>query len=134
MLPPISTKPRRGWLRISLRTLLLVVAAIAVWLGVQVNRATNQRRAVRMVGDRGGLVHYVHQCRTRPVQLGDFYPSSAFDPTIEAAGPAWLRRFLGEEYFQDVIYVNLEGHVASEGDADAKLIAALPTLEYVNMG
>jgi hypothetical protein len=131
---PAPPRSRRRWLSYSLRTLLLVTAAVAVWLGVQVNRATNQRRAVSMVKERGGTVRYAHQSRTQPVRLTDFYSSSTFDPDAPPPGPDWLRQRLGEEYFQDVLYVSLADRVASEGDADANLIAALPKLEYLDMG
>jgi hypothetical protein len=134
--PAKSAPPRspRRWLSFSLRTLLLVTAAVALWLGVQVNRATNQRRAVSMVKERGGTVRYAHQSRMHPIPLTDFYSSSTFDPDAPPPGPDWLRQGLGEEYFQDVIYVSLADRVASEGDADANLIAALPKLEYLDMG
>jgi hypothetical protein len=114
--------------------LLFVTAAVAVWLAVQVNRATNQRRAVSMVKERGGRVYYRHHGYTHPIPLTNLYSSTSFDVNAQPPGPAWLRGFLGAEYFQDVTYVSLAERVASEGDADAKLLAALPKLEYLDMG
>jgi hypothetical protein len=76
----------------------------------------------------------LHQGYTHPVPLSSLYSSSTFDPNVEPPGPAWLRDFVGVEYFQDVVYISLAERVASEGDADAKLIAALPKLEYLDMG
>ena len=87
---PSTPRSRRHWLRFSLRTLLLVTAAVAVWLGVQVNRATNQRRAVSMVKDRGGTVYYRHHGYTHPIPLTNPYSSSSFDPNVQPPGPAWL--------------------------------------------
>ena len=49
---------RRRWLRFSLRTLLLLTAVIAAWLGVQVNKAQKQRAAVAAIQEAGGKVHY----------------------------------------------------------------------------
>ena len=55
-----SPKPRR-WLRFSLRTLLILTALVAVWLGVQVNRAQKQRAAVAAIQEAGGFVmHPIH--------------------------------------------------------------------------
>src|SRR6185437_14530890 len=39
-------KPRRHYLTFSLRTLFVLTGAIALWLGVVVNRAREQREAV----------------------------------------------------------------------------------------
>ena len=50
-------KPRR-WLRFSLRTLLLLTAVVACWLGVQVNKAQKQKAAVAAIQAAGGGVIY----------------------------------------------------------------------------
>lgn len=131
---PAPPRSRRRWLKYSLRTLLLITAAVAVWLGVQVNRATNQRRAVSMVQERGGTFYYRHHGYTHPIPLTSLYSTSSFVPNAQPPGPALLRDFLGDEYFQDVMYVNLADRVSSEGDADARLLATLPKLEYLDMG
>src|SRR5262249_41157345 len=44
-----DTRPRRRWLEFSLRTMLLAVLALSVWLGWWVNRARNQAATVAAV-------------------------------------------------------------------------------------
>lgn len=78
--------------RFSIRTLLVVLTALAVWLGIQVNRARNVRLAVEAVEDVGGVVRYVHE-RTK---------SGTIDPNAKLPGPAWLRELIGDEYFVEV--------------------------------
>jgi len=46
------------WFRFSLRTLLLLIAALCVWLGIQVNAARRQKDAVAAILNTGGAVHY----------------------------------------------------------------------------
>ena len=72
------TKPKRRFLRFSLRSLLLVILVLCVVLGWKVERA---RRGPPNEWD-GGV-----QCR----------PS----------GPVWLRKQLGREFFDDVVEVDL---------------------------
>jgi hypothetical protein len=43
-MPPAP--PRRRWFRISLRTLLLLVTVLCIWLGVKVNLARRQKEAI----------------------------------------------------------------------------------------
>ena len=50
-------KPRR-LLRFSLRTLLLLTAVVACWLGVQVNKAQKHKAAVAAIEAAGGRVSY----------------------------------------------------------------------------
>ena len=84
---PARSKPRRRWPRFSLRTLLVVVTALGVWLGVQVNRANKQRRAVAWVQQVGGTVTY---------DDGSY-------------APEWLREHVGVDVFDDVRGVDLNG-------------------------
>ncbi len=51
----------RKYLRVSLRTLMLLVLLFAVLLGFQVNKARQQRRVVAAVEKYGGWVHYDHE-------------------------------------------------------------------------
>ena len=62
------------------------MTALAVWLGVVVNRATEQREAVEAIEALGGYVIYDWQA-----------PSSDAE---QLAGPAWLRRAVGDDFFR----------------------------------
>ena len=47
MTEPIKRRPR--WLRFSLRTLLVVMTVLCVWLGIKVNAARRQKEALTAV-------------------------------------------------------------------------------------
>jgi hypothetical protein len=47
-------KPRRRYLTFSLRTLFVLTTAFAIWLGVVVNRAREQREAIKAIEALGG--------------------------------------------------------------------------------
>jgi hypothetical protein len=74
----------RRWLRFSLRAILGAMVVAAILLAGKVNQVSAQRRAVAGIEKNGGSV-------TR---------SGAW-------GPAWLRAYLGEDYFSDVYLVRL---------------------------
>ena len=52
------SKKRTSRLRFSLRGMLVVFTAVALWLGWQANRASQQRRAVAYIEAHGGSVAY----------------------------------------------------------------------------
>jgi len=91
---PNPSKPRRRWFQFSLRTLLVLLTVLCVWLGVTVNRARKQREAVAAIEALGGYVRYEYQ-----------YGSGQEPP-----GPKWLRELIGEEYFVSVVYVVLHNY------------------------
>ena len=76
--PPRRIHCRR-YLTFSLRTLFVLTTALAVWLGVIVNRAHRQREAVRAIEALGGTIEYER-----------------------TAGPKWLRQLIGDEFLQEV--------------------------------
>ena len=93
-----EARPRRRWLRLSVRGLMLLVLAVGGGIGWKANRASYQRRAVAAIKEGGGMVTYDFQKYRNPAlskQKGE-----------EPAGPRWLRRWLGDEYFQEVVHVN----------------------------
>jgi hypothetical protein len=103
--------PTRRWLQYSLRSFLVVLTAFAIWLGVAVNRAREQREAVKAVEAMGGVVLYDWHIS----QIGNA-------PAWEPQGPVWLRLFIGNEYFQKVEQVYLMGASAPTNDTIQKLI------------
>ena len=92
-------KNLRRLFQFSLRTLLIVLTALGIWLGLHVQRARKQKEAVAAVRKLGGWVHY------------DFQESPAgsrkFDGKIEPWLPRPVVSVFGEDFFFDVVEVNL---------------------------
>ena len=57
-------KPVRRWYQFSLRTLLLVMTVFAVWLGIKIHQARQQKQAVAAIEKLGGTVYYDYQVTT----------------------------------------------------------------------
>jgi hypothetical protein len=86
----------RKWLRFSLRTLLLLVTALCVWLGIQVNAARRQRDAVAAWSRAGGAVYYDDQIVVDPrLEIGYTFSRNP-------KGRAWPSTALGIDYFSVV--------------------------------
>ena len=101
------TKPRRRWYQFSLRALLVGVAVVGfgtAWLGEQVKRALDQRRAV-----------------TALAAVADVEFAK---PRTWVQRNAWLRSWLGEEAIQDVDSVSFRPATKEE-----KLESALAQLD-----
>lgn len=80
-----------GWrprLRFSLRALMLVMTVVCIFLGYHVQRARDQRNVVATLEAAGARVSYDWQS-----------PASNLHAP---PGPAWLRAWVGNEYFQEI--------------------------------
>ena len=124
-----ENRPRRRWKTISLRGSLLLVLAIALWLGWVVNKARQQREAVAALQKFGGFVHYDWEFVNGPVKVprGNLLwkPTwGTLTPGRRPWAPDWMRRALGDEYFQSLAHVSLYVDI-KKGVADAT---------WVNMG
>ena len=95
---PVPSKPVRSRRRLSLslRALMLIVLVVSVGLGWISNQARVQRKAVATIRRTGGNV----SVNWPWVSL----PSSRI--LVKNPGPAFLRRWLGPEYFDTVTYVD----------------------------
>ncbi len=80
-------RPRkRRWTQFGVGTLLFLVTIFAMWFGRAAYLARQQRQAVRLIEGLGGAVVFDH----------------SYEGATEPRGPAWLRQFLGEEYFRRI--------------------------------
>jgi hypothetical protein len=115
-----QVRPRRRWLQYSLRWLLVIVTLSCVGLGLLVNRAERQRRAVAAIRESGGLVGY------------DFEEPSSPVPAVrgESPGPDWLCRLLGVDYFAAVTKVYLPARAT---DATAAHLSGLTSLQGLTL-
>ena len=112
-----ESKGQRRFLRFTLRSLLLLTAVVACWLGVQVNKAHKQRAAVAAIEEAGGTVFYDWQ--GMPLDL-----AAREQIAVEIRGlPRWLVRLCGRDNLQDVVHVSL-----GDGPVDHHLVAQLSSL------
>jgi hypothetical protein len=90
---------RRRWLQFGMRSLLVAITLVAIPLGVIVNRAERQRRAVERIESLGGTVWYDYQYSIDPTGLRSF--------KINVEPTNWLsaRRWLGNHYFDTAWHI-----------------------------
>lgn len=107
-------KPRLRWFQYSLRSSLILLTALAVWLGVVVNRAREQREVVKAIEATGGFVLYDWQF-------------DAPSPSGQPSGPVWLQRFIGKEFFQEIETVAFLG--GRSHPSEPQLLRFIPRLQ-----
>ena len=101
-------KLTRRWFQYSLRTFLVVLTAFAVWRGVVIHRAREQREAVKAIEAAGGIVRYDWQYDSfRARRDGVSFDSPLSNSMREPSGPLWIRRIVGDEFFQQVWAVQI---------------------------
>ena len=116
--------PRRRWLRFSLRSLLILITVLSIWLGVKVNQARRQKDAVAALRGLGATVYYEHQRHA-----GRF---NTFDAEKVLDVPGWLRELAGDDFFQSVVCVQFSRSARPVTNDDLAHLAALPRLESLN--
>jgi hypothetical protein len=118
------SKPRLRSLRFSLRFLMLLVVVLAIPMAWKVNRAQNQRRVMAELGPLHPRVLYDYQTS----RINGVVTAST---SAQPPGPAWLRKFLGDEYFVDIFQLMIDG--PGVNDKTLALISTLPRLESVGL-
>ncbi len=120
---------RRRRFRYSLRTLLLLVAILCVWLGLVASRARQQQSAIKEVQALGGWVYYDYQL-----------VEGSLEPVLDATSPVpeWLLESIGPDYFHDVAVVNMAYKFGPDrednqrfSDDVKKHLAAFPKLRWL---
>lgn len=88
--------------RFKLKTLIVIVSCLSVWLALQTESARRQRNAVQAVEDYGGWVRYDYQYPS-----GNYSSDNGFDANAVSGIPSWLIEFLGVDFFHRVVSANL---------------------------
>ncbi|HWB12716.1 MAG TPA: hypothetical protein VG826_26055 [Pirellulales bacterium] len=103
-------KPKRRWLQVSLRTVLVLVTALCVALSMWLVPAERRRRVVAAIGELGGDVRYMEP-----------------DQTETKSFPiAFLQRSLPRDYFDQVALADLTGTQVTDARlADLKVLTGL---------
>ncbi len=108
----------RKWFVLSLRSAMLLVLLSGLWMGWRVNRANDQRRAVAAIRRAGGGISYDYQ-----FSVSKGYRNLNGRPWASA----WLRNWLGDEFFQEVTSVQFINRPVT--DLDLAPLARLDRLE-----
>lgn len=107
--------------RFRLLTLLTLVTALCVWLGVITHRAHRQRDAIASLSSSDAVFIFDYQMDAAGIN---------FDERAPAPGPAWLRRLLGDGYFRNVVQVWLP---PGKIPINFELLTAFPKLRSVHL-
>jgi hypothetical protein len=93
-MPGVSKK---RWLRYSLRTGLIVVTLLCVWLAFESIRARRQKAAVEQIAAHAGVAIFDYEFDDKDQRIKDAQPP----------GPEWIRKAVGDDYFRKVKVVDL---------------------------
>lgn len=108
---------KRRVLQFSLRTFLAVLTGVCIWLGLKVEKVRTQRQVVRLVKSYNGETAFDY----------DYPPSGA--ASRSPPGPVWLRLFLGDDYFADLVYVRAQAIT----DGEVRVLAKQSTLKHLSV-
>jgi Leucine Rich repeat len=130
---------KRRWFQFSLRTFLIVVTLLAASLGYVSMRAREQKEAVARINELGGSFQYDYQIGSNPRLIPAGLKMSSTtqawqvgsNPRSSPAGWPWLRKFVGNEFFQDVVFVKLDGTQVC--DADLFVIGKLRRIKTLSL-
>jgi len=112
------------WFQFSICSLLVLVVVVAIpysWLAVEMQRASEQRKAVEGIERLGECVAYGYKFDRH----GGQWPLLS----EELPGSLWLRRLLGDDFFADVVGVS--AHESEVNDAILEHLRVLPRLREV---
>ncbi len=105
-------------LRISLRTMFVILTMLCALLAWRVRQAERQKEVVAWVEETGGVVEYDFERDDRGMKIPD--------PALP--GLDWLRELIGVDYFATVTHVWMSGSQAKE----LSLLAALTHLRFLS--
>ncbi|GEM_PF-848663 len=112
---------RRKWFQFRLRSLLIAVLVLSLplsWFAVRMDKARRQKQAVSELAKLGN-VKVLYECQDR-------WPLAGVP-----AGPIWLRKLLGDDYYNDITYVDISNTRAD--DATLLHLKAFPRLRFLRL-
>jgi hypothetical protein len=112
-------------MRYGLRTLLLLVAVLCVWLGLRVNAARRQHAAERTIERLGGRISYRYQVQH------DSTGRTVINPTVPLPYPPWCRGLLEGVFPLAVDSVSLRDTEAT--DRDLECLHSLSQLRHLDL-
>jgi hypothetical protein len=120
------------------------VSLVAIWLSVIANSAREQKSVVAKLHEASIAVHYDYQREvltttelTFPAghTVRRFYPKSFSNQILAPPGPKWLRRLIGDDYFQTVYAVSIYDNIQADqwtSKYRAYVEASLPELHRLS--
>jgi Leucine Rich Repeat (LRR) protein len=123
-------------LQFRMKSLLLILTGLGVFLGQQVNKARWQREAVEGVERLGGRALYDDQVSGEIVLKRSAGVWRTVGPRVDPTRPqcfatGWLERLIGADFFADVVYVDLSATAVS--DQDLARLRGLPRLRFLSL-
>jgi hypothetical protein len=122
-----TAKRRLRWYQYSLRSLFVLTVLVAIagsWFAVKRQQVERQREAVKAIRELGGWEEYDYQ-HPQPDPL--ILPTKNAQPP----GPAWLRSWLGDDFFAHVTVVCLNDTKAE--DAALACLNDVPHLQMLEL-
>lgn len=116
---PSQRLPRRRWFRFSLRTLLLLVTVLGMWLGLHLHAMRRQQESIAAIKNIGGACYYDFQ--------EDVVPGNASTSLV----PSLLRKWLGDDFFHDITIVNLTHCYDAKGQWQKNLLGTGEDLKHL---
>lgn len=131
----LDRRSRRLWLQFSLRTAFVVLTAFTPRLGIVINvlnRATEQREAVKAIEALGGTMIYEWEVKPS-LRTGKKGHRQESEPRQD--GPAWLRRVFAEHFLQEVhevtfLRANIFADIPEATESD--ILKAIPHLKRLS--
>jgi hypothetical protein len=121
-----TPEPNRRWHQYALRWPLLCALLLALlcgWFAVKMEQARRQKALVEEIENVGGLVWRDYQFDA---------DGSLLTKDPQPPGPAWLRRVLGDDFFMNVVKLDLTQ--TEIGDAGLEHLKGLPHLQSLYLG
>lgn len=117
--PTVDEGKGRPWARISLKTVLLIVAVLCVWLAVFAKKARNQQLAIDRIDELGGI--YLYEFEEYDAKKNEYF--------LNPFGPDWVYDLIGIDYAGSVISADFSrDEECNPSNDDLSVLNNLPDL------